>query len=74
MVGQSISIIIPPPWKAQHDGYLKAYSQSGQKKMIGQTLHLEGQHKDQTVFAMRISVSELVDVAGCVLKLCLCRS
>src|SRR5689334_15544324 len=64
MVGQSISIIIPPPWKALHDGYLKAYSKSGQKKMVGQTLHLEGLHKDQTVFAMSITVSELADPAG----------
>lgn len=34
-IGRNISIIIPPPHREQHDGYLEHYRRTGVKRVIG---------------------------------------
>jgi len=57
LVGHSINMIIPPPWKEQHDTYIANYLNSKQPKVLGKTRIVEGQHKDGSVFQIRIAVS-----------------
>jgi PAS domain S-box-containing protein len=34
-IGQNISFLMPEPYRSQHDGYLKHYLQTGERKVIG---------------------------------------
>jgi PAS domain S-box-containing protein len=61
MVGQNVTIIVPPPWKEQHDHYLQKYLRTGIKKIVGKTRVVEGLHKNGTVFPMRLSVAAVVE-------------
>ena len=58
VIGKNISILMPTPFKAEHDGYLERYLSDGTKRIIGIGREVVGQKKDGTVFPIRLSVSE----------------
>ena len=57
--GKPLKILVPTPYKEQHDSYMENYHKTGKAKIIGRVRTLEGQHKDGTVFPIRLSVSEV---------------
>ena len=57
--GKPIKILVPTPYKEQHDSYLDNYHRTGKAKIVGKVRSLEGQHKDGTIFPIRLSVSEV---------------
>lgn len=59
LVGKPVKTLIPPPYQEQHDTYLKNYHRTGKPKVIGRSRNVEGQHKDGTIFKIRLSVSEI---------------
>jgi PAS domain S-box-containing protein len=61
LLNEKINIIIPPPYKEQHDSYIQNYHRTGQKKIINTTRYVEGQHKSGTVFRIRLSVNEVMN-------------
>lgn len=60
LVGNNIYILMPSPHREQHDGYLKSYQKTGEKKIIGIGREVEGQRKDGSRFPFNLSVSEVV--------------
>jgi len=58
-IGCNVSVLMPPPHRAQHDGYLADFRTSGQTHIIGRPRELEGQRKNGTLFPINLSVSKL---------------
>ncbi|MGK5094334.1 PAS domain S-box protein [Deltaproteobacteria bacterium TL4] len=63
MLGENVKILMPEPVRLEHDGYLKRYSETGKKNIIGKGREQIAQRKDGTMFPMHIAVSE-VQVEG----------
>jgi len=63
MLGQNIKILMPNPYKDEHDGYLKHHRDTGEKKVIGIGRQVEGQHKDGTIFPIDLAINEM-EVGG----------
>jgi len=59
LVGKNVSALMPQPDKERHDGYIKNYDNTGQKRIIGIGREVIGQRKDGSTFPFRLGVSEV---------------
>ncbi|RDH85701.1 MAG: hypothetical protein DIZ80_01890 [endosymbiont of Galathealinum brachiosum] len=63
--GKSINLLMPEIHSNKHDGYIKKYIATGNKKVIGLSREVEGVNKNKQIIPLRISVAELpVSVDG----------
>lgn len=64
MIGRNVSAIMPPDFAVEHDGYLKHYRDTGERRIIGIGREVRGQHSDGTIFPIELSVGEAKTLDG----------
>jgi len=57
-VGQNVSMLMPGPYREQHDGYLNRYMTTGEKRIIGSDRVVVGRRKDGSSFPMKLAVGQ----------------
>ncbi|MCF8247022.1 MAG: PAS domain-containing sensor histidine kinase [Saprospiraceae bacterium] len=58
VLGNNISMLMPNPYRHQHDGYLNRYIETRQPRIIGIGREVIGLRKDGTEMPLRLAVSE----------------
>ncbi|TWU01877.1 two-component system sensor histidine kinase NtrB [Neorhodopirellula pilleata] len=59
IIGHNIRMLMPSPYRENHDGYLAKYREHGQRNIIGIGREVSGQKKDATAFPLHLAVSEI---------------
>jgi two-component system sensor kinase FixL len=67
LAGQSVSILMPPPVREEHDHHLGKYLLTLESKIIGVGREVIGQRKDGSVFPMELHVNEIKRADGRIL-------
>ncbi len=57
-INQNVSLLMPSPYKEEHDGYLQRYLDGHSSTILGISRELVGKRKDGTTFPMELAVSE----------------
>jgi two-component system sensor kinase FixL len=57
-VGTNVATLTAPPYRAAHDGYIKRYLTTGERRIIGIGRVVSGQRRDGSTFPMELSVGE----------------
>jgi len=58
IIGKNIKILMPMPYRNEHDGYVARYKKTHEPRIIGIGRKVQGQRKDGSIFPMYLSVGE----------------
>jgi len=58
-VGRNVSMLMPDPYRNQHDSFLARYMATGERRIIGIGRLVVGQRRDGSTFPMELAVGEM---------------
>jgi PAS domain S-box-containing protein len=56
---RNVSILMPEPHSSAHDGYIRRYLTTGERRIMGQRRDVEARHKDGTLVPVDLGISEM---------------
>lgn len=59
VMGENVKMLMPSPYREQHDAYMSRYLTTGERRIIGIGRMVVGQRKDGSTFPMELAVGEM---------------
>ncbi|MCA9727722.1 MAG: PAS domain S-box protein, partial [Candidatus Eisenbacteria bacterium] len=64
MIGQNVRMLMPQPYRTDHDSYIDDYLRTGHARIIGIGREAKGIRKDGHVFPIDLAVGEIAPIGG----------
>jgi two-component system sensor kinase FixL len=59
LLGQNVSVLMPQPYRDEHDGYMERFLKTGEARIIGIGREVTALRKDGSTFPVHLSVGEM---------------
>lgn len=59
VIGHNVSMLMPAPYRENHDTYMSNYLRTGERKILGVGREISGQRKNGEIFPIKLLVSEV---------------